>query len=186
MKTINLIIIAAALALFFAGCSTDRVAKPSNVTLVEALRDVGAGLAAFKAAELEMVDTNAYLRQAYGTNGDFITGLMPSELDVTFNVTESASDKNELALDLHTPTVVTAAGAKLGNTLDTQAAASRGNQVTLKFNSIFFSPTTVTTSSTNGSKVSVETRVTDPKTLEAFCRIIGLGDTTTNPPPAGH
>ena len=180
MKHIIVVIAAILITCSFIGCSTGHVAKPSNVTLVEALRDVGAGLAAFKAAELEMVATNAYLRQTYGTNGDFITGLMPSELDVTFNVTESASHKNELALDLHAPVVASAAGGKLGATLDTQSAPSRGNQITLKFNSIFFTSTTTTTTSTNGAKVAVEQKLTDPRTLEAFGRIIGLNDEPTN------
>jgi len=110
---------------------------------------------------------------------------MPTELDVTFNVTESASDKNELAIDLHAPVVTSAVGGKLGDTLNSQSSASRGNQITLKFSSIFFSPTTVTTTSTNGTKVAVEQKLTDPKTLEAFGRIIGLTDEPTNQPP-GH
>jgi len=183
MKYIIVAVATVFIALSFSACSTDRVAKPGNVTLVEALHDVGAGLAAFKAAELEMVATNAYLQHAYGTNGDFITGLMPTELDVTFNVTESASKKNELALDLHAPVVATV-GGKLGDTFDSQSAVARGNQVTLKFSSIFFSSTTTTTTSTNGAKVAVEQKLTDPKTLEAFSKIIGLDDeAVTNQSP---
>ena len=34
-------------------CSTGNISKPSNITLVDALKQVGAGLADFKAAELE-------------------------------------------------------------------------------------------------------------------------------------
>jgi outer membrane murein-binding lipoprotein Lpp len=159
--------------LLLSGCrSTDKVAQPSNITLVSALHDVGAGLAALKAAELETVATNAYLRQRYETN-DFITGLFPSEVEVTFNVTAGAANSRELCLDLNAsvPTVPVSGGAS--GKVASSSTAARGNQITLKFNSVLFATTTTTTTQTNGTKVAVTTqKLTDAATLTNFWNAI--------------
>ena len=68
---IELMAVSLLTTLLLAGCvSTGYVAQPSNIT-VNALHDVGTGLAALKAAELEMVATNQYLHKMWGTN-DFL------------------------------------------------------------------------------------------------------------------
>src|SRR5665213_3578657 len=62
--------------LLFTGCvSTNNVAKPSNITLVNALRGVGSRMAEMQAAEISTFATNKVLNR-YGTD-DFITGLFP-------------------------------------------------------------------------------------------------------------
>jgi hypothetical protein len=154
------------------GCSTDKVAQPSNITLVSALYDVGAGLAALKAAELETVATNSYMRQRYGTN-DFITGLFPSEVEVTFNVTAGAANSRQLCLDLNASVPGAPVSGGTSGTVAASSTATRGNQITLKFNSVLFATTTTTTTQTNGTKVAVTTqKLTDAATLTNFWNAI--------------
>jgi hypothetical protein len=154
-----------AVLLLIGGCSTDKVAQPSNITLVNALHDVGAGLAALKAAELETVATNTYLQPRYGTN-DFITGLFPSEVDVTFNVTAGAANSSQLCLDLNASVPGAPVSGGAAGTVASSSTAARGNQITLKFNSVLFATTTTTTTQTNGTKVMVTTqKLTDAATL---------------------
>ncbi len=151
-------------AIFSGCCSTDRVAKPSSISVVQALTDVGAGLAAMKIAELQAL-TNAVL----GGKSDYITGLFPAEVVVTFNVTASASNTNALVIDLNAgPFPSIPVGGKVGGALSSQSAASRGNQITLKFTSALFDNTTTTTTSTNGTKVAVDAQIIDPDKLERF------------------
>ena len=170
---IELMAVSLLTTLLLAGCvSTGYVAQPSNITLVNALHDVGAGLAALKAAELEMVATNQYLHKMWGTN-DFTTGIFPTEVDVTFNVTAGATQNNQLSIDLNASAPNVPVGGKIGDTFSSQSSASRGNQITLKFASALFSTTTTTTTATNGTKVAVEQKLTDPATLVNFWKAIG-------------
>jgi outer membrane murein-binding lipoprotein Lpp len=172
MKTkINLIAVSMLATLFLAGCcSTDNVAKPSNITLVNALRDVGTGLAEMKAAELATFATNKVLNPS-GTN-DFFTGLFPAEVDVTFNVTAGASNGNQLSLDLNASAPSVPVGGKISDTYSTSSTASRGNQITVKFMSAYFTTTTTTTTATNGIKVVVEQKLTDATALNNFLNVI--------------
>jgi len=141
---------------------------------VNALHDLGAGLAELKAAQLEVFATNHYWKDRFGTN-DFITGLFPSEVDVTFNVTAGASNNNQLSIDLNASAPNVPVGGKIGDTFSSQSSASRGNQITLKFTSALFTTTKTTTTTTNGTKVTVEQNITDPETLEKFWKVIGVG-----------
>ena len=159
-----------AVMLFTGCCSTNNVAKPSNITLVNALRDVGTGLAEMKAAELSAFATNKVLNPT-GTN-DFITGLFPAEVDVTFNVTAGASNANQLSLDLNASAPSVPVGGKISDTYSTSSTAARGNQITVKFMSAYFTTTTTTTTSTNGTKVAVEQKITDAKTLGDFLNVV--------------
>jgi hypothetical protein len=171
---INLIAIGLLATLLLGGCVNDRVAQPSNITLVNALHDLGAGLAELKAAELEMVATNECLRNQLGTN-DFITGLFPSEVVVTFNVTAGTSKNNQLSIDLNASVPNVPVGGKIGDTFSSQSSTSRGNQITIKFTSVLFATTKTTTTATNGTKVTEEQNITDPATLEKFWKAIGGG-----------
>jgi hypothetical protein len=158
-------------ALLFTGCvSTNNVAKPSNITLVNALREVGSGLAEMKAAEITTFATNKVLNPS-GTN-DFITGLFPAEVDVTFNVTAGASNGNQLSIDLNASAPSVRVGGKISDTYSTSSTAARGNQITLKFMSAYFTTTTTTTTATNGTKVAVEQKLTDAKTLNDFLNVV--------------
>ena len=158
-------------ALLFTGCvSTNNVAKPSNITLVNALREVGSGLAEMKAAEINTFATNKVLNP-YGTN-DFITGLFPAEVDVTFNVTAGASKGNQLSIDLNASAPSVPVGGKISDTYSTSSTAARGNQITIKFMSAYFTTTTTTTTATNGTKVAVEQKITDAKALNDFLNVV--------------
>jgi hypothetical protein len=170
-----------AVLLLTGGCSTDKVAQPSNITLVSALHDVGAGMAALKAAELETVATNACLRQRYGTN-DFITGLFPSEVEVTFNVTAGAANNSQLCLDLNASVPTAPVSGGVSGKMTSSSTATRGNQITLKFNSVLFATTTTTTTQTNGTKVAVTTqKLTDAATLTNFWNAISNRGGNTGP-----
>ena len=165
---INLIALPILAALLLAGCcSTDNIAKPSNITLVNALKQVGSGLAELKAAELETVATNQYLKAKY-PNGDFTTGIFPSEVDVTFNVAASTSSSDQLTIDLNGSAPGVPVSGGISNTSSSSSTASRGNQITLKFMSALF--TTTTTTATNGTKVVVG--ITDPATLTNFLNAV--------------
>jgi hypothetical protein len=107
-----------------------------------------------------------------GTN-DFITGLFPSEVEVTFNVTAGAVNNNQLSIDLNASAPNVPVGGKVGDTYSSQSSASRGNQITIKFTSALFTSTKTTTTTTNGAKVTVEQDITDPETLEKFWKAIG-------------
>ena len=123
-----------------------------------------------KAAELATFATNQVLNPG-GTN-DFITGLFPAEVDVTFNVTAGAANGNQLSLDLNASAPSVPVGGKISDTYSTSSTAARGNQITVKFMSAYFTTTTTTTTATNGTKVVVEQKITDAKTLGDFLNVV--------------
>jgi hypothetical protein len=104
-----------------AGCATRRVVPvPSDITLEEALVSVARGLAQMKA---EAVDVK--------------TGLLPAEAEVVFNVTTSATDSRRLVLDLE-PAAGTPVSGDLRGEAGTQVAASRGNQIRIRFENLLY------------------------------------------------
>jgi len=154
-------------ALMFAGCCAHRVADPSqSITFVQAMHDVGQGLAEMKAAELETLRTHSVLREQYGRT-DFVTGLFPSEVDVTFEVTANAAHADQLSVDLGAVPFRTPVNGSGGGNFSTSSSATRANQITIKFVSVIFAGTTTTTS-VSGQKVVVKNGITDPKTLGDF------------------
>ncbi|MFZ1072882.1 MAG: hypothetical protein WAO21_05545 [Verrucomicrobiia bacterium] len=158
-------------ALMFSGCCTSHVVdSPKNITFVQALHDVGQGLAEMKAAELEAMRTNSALSEQYG-KADFVTGLFPSEVDVTFNVTASASNAGQLSVDLSAAPPQSPVSGKIGGAISASSSASRANQITIKFVSVLFANTTTTTS-TNGQKVVVANGIVDPAKLGDFLGVL--------------
>jgi len=158
-------------ALMFTGCATNRVVdSPKSITFVQALHDVGQGLAEMKAAELETMRTNGALSEQYGKT-DFVTGLFPSEVDVTFNVTASASNAGQLSVDLSAAVPQSPVSGKIGGAISVSSSASRANQITIKFVSVLFANTTTTTS-TNGQKVVVANGIVDPTKLGDFLGVL--------------
>jgi hypothetical protein len=155
-----------ALALCATGCCASRVDPPKSITFIQAMHDVGQGLAEMKAAELETARTNSYLRDKYGKT-DFVTGLFPSEVEVTFNVTASAANANQLSIDLSAAPAQSPVSARAGAAHSASSSATRANQITIKFVSALFA-TTSTTTSTNGRKVVVVEGIIDPEKLDAF------------------
>jgi hypothetical protein len=167
----KLVVLPVLAALLFIGCCTNQpVDSPKSITFVQALHDVGQGLAEMKSAELETLRTNSALHERYGKT-DFVTGLFPSEVDVTFNVTANAANANQLSVDLGAAAAQSPVRGSIGGKTSTSSSASRANQITIKFVSVLFAKTTTTTS-TNGQKVVVENGIVDPATLGDFLGVI--------------
>jgi len=102
-----------------AGCGTTAIVpKPGAITLENAMKSVGAGL-------VEMHKAEAGLK----------TGLIPSEVSVTFNISASATDANKLYVEVGAPAGAPVTG-KLGDEASTTTTATRGNQITIKFSNL--------------------------------------------------
>jgi hypothetical protein len=167
MKTIlHLLFVILVLALCATGCCANRVDPPKSITFVQAMHDVGQGLAEMKAAELETARTNSYLRDKYGKSG-FVTGLFPSEVEVTFNVAAGAANANQLSVDLSAAPAQSPVSGSAGTKFSATSTATRANQITIKFVSALFAKTSTTTS-TNGRRVVVVEGIIDPEKLDAF------------------
>lgn len=109
------------LSILMVGCaslSPADVAKPSDITLESALKSVGQGL-----------------NDMYVAQKGLKTGLIPTEVTVTFNLSVSASDSKTLALDF------TKAASKVGINSEQAAEADRSNSVIVKFVNILVLPT---------------------------------------------
>ena len=170
-KPLELVVMPVLAVLMFSGCCTDRVVDSSkSITFVQALHDVGQGLAEMKAAELETMRTNSALSEQYG-KADFVTGLFPSEVDITFNVTASAANANQLSVDLSATAPQSPVSENIGGKISASSSGARANHITIKFVSVLFAKTTTTTS-TNGQKVVVADGIVDPKTLGDFLGVI--------------
>lgn len=121
-------------ALFMAGCATSVVPNPSGITLESALVSVGQGLVAMKQAEISQ-----------NQGKDFKTGLLASEAEVTFNIIGSGQQGGKLYIELSPiPVGPAPIGGKAGGEFSSSYAASRGNQITIRFRNIAFSKKTTT------------------------------------------
>lgn len=107
-------------AVMLTGC-LQQVSKPSEITLVDAMTQVGQGLAAMRAAQ-----------------GDAKTGLIAETATVTFNIAASSSVDTGLKVDLSAPAV--SEGVEAGGTLDSKRASSKSNAVTVTFKNILALP----------------------------------------------
>lgn len=161
MKPILPAMFAAAL---LSGCATMVEPQPGKITLEEALASVGRGLVEMKRSQLE------------ANNGkEFRSGLLPSEAEVTFNISASGEQSGKLYVEItKTPAD---AGLKKGGELGTSYTASRGNQITVKFRSIAFSKTTKLE-----DRVIIE-GVTDPDVLVKVVKALEGTGLTINAVP---
>jgi len=119
------ILVAASLSMS-AGCGTKWIVpEPGKITLQDAMKSVGEGLKQMKEAQ-----------------GNIKTGLLPSEVTVTFNVTASATDSTKLAIAVSTPQApqLPVSGSLTGD-LSSAITANRGNSITIKFTNVLFAPT---------------------------------------------
>jgi len=136
------------------GCGTMVVPKPSAITLESALESVGRGLVKMKQAELRE-----------NNNKEFKVGLIPSEVEVIFNVIASGTQDGKLYIEL-SPISGPVSG-KAGAAAGTSYNAQRGNQITIKFRNIAFSKKTKTPDGT----VIIE-GPTDPEVLKALMKVL--------------
>lgn len=110
------------------GCSslqTKDIAKPSEVTLDNAMESVGVGLDKMLKAR-----------------GEKPFGLIPSEVEVIFKVTASATDSSKLVIDLaraSTPTNLKVE-TKVGGEINESSQASKENTITVKFVNVLTIP----------------------------------------------
>jgi hypothetical protein len=102
------------------GCAPlrpDEVVQPSEVTLEEALTSVGRGL-------LNMHKAQEGLK----------TGLVPTEVSVSFNLGVSAKDSSKLTLDFSRASeAAVKKESKVGLEVETSSEGSRANVITVKF-----------------------------------------------------
>ncbi len=100
------------------GCATTRpaeVVQPKEVTLEQALLSIGCGLKAMDEAQ-----------------GSFRTGLFPSEIEVKFTLSASATESGKLTLALADPAGVAKVGAEAGQ----ESKGERSNTITIKFTNV--------------------------------------------------
>lgn len=106
------------------GCARYVVPEPGKITLRAAMAEVAAGL-----------------NDMYDTRKDYPkSGLMPAEVNVTFNISASGKDEGKLYVEAGASVAevlkIVKAGAEAGSKIE----ASRGNTVTVKFTNILFTP----------------------------------------------
>lgn len=118
-------LLAASAFLALSGCGLfQSIAKPSEITLVKAMEDVGAGLRAMHDAQKGMT-----------------TGLLPSSVDVTFNIAASDQKGGNLTIDLsQAATGDITKNQSLGGGLTSSVVSSRGNTVTVRFTNLMTIP----------------------------------------------
>lgn len=155
------VIPALAVSMLASGCATILEPQPGKITLEEALASVGRGLVELKNEQIK-------------ANGgkEFRSGLLPSEAEVTFNISASGEQSGKLFVEI-TKTPVDST-LKKGSELGSSYTASRGNQITVKFRNIAFSKTTKLE-----DRVIIE-GVTDPDLLEKIVKALDKTGITLN------
>jgi hypothetical protein len=104
------------------GCASYVVPNPSAITLENAMYSVGAGLREMRRGE-----------------GDLRTGLIPEEVEVTFNISASGDQGGKLYVEVSPiPLGVSPIQGKAGAELSAKYTAQRGNQITIKFRNLLF------------------------------------------------
>lgn len=114
-------------ATFFSGCSSLRpsdLVTPSEVTLETALEEVGKGL-----------------HKMYVAEKGLQVGLIPSEIEVKFNLAASAKDNGKLTIDLSksVPEPVKKE-TTIGGSIEQSSEGERSNTITVKFINILMIP----------------------------------------------
>jgi hypothetical protein len=148
----------------FSGCAAQTVVpEPGKISLEDALVSVGVGLVKMKQEQI----TEA--AKAPLSAREFTTGLMPAQVQVTFNISANGTDAKKLYVEV-TPVAAGGApvGGKIGGEAGTTFTAARGNQVTVTFQSLLFSKTTTT-----GADKTV-TIVEGPTPAESLDKILDL------------
>jgi hypothetical protein len=116
------IVVAASFSM--SACASGKIVpNPGSITLEAAMKSVGNGLKQMKEAQ-----------------GDITTGLLPSEVTVSFNVTASATDSQKLLVTASTQAVQLPVSGGLTGDLSSAISTARGNVVTIKFTNLLFAP----------------------------------------------
>lgn len=147
------------------GCF-QQVAKPSEITLVEAMRQVGEGLAVMRQAQ-----------------GDVKTGLFAESAEVTFKVAADAKNGGSLKLDLSPPVVSDGIGLEGGVTAE--RSSSRSNTITVKFKNLLTVPKDTVGYVVSGVQVGILPEKTATTTPAKPGDQPAAGSKDPAPPPAG-
>ena len=108
-----------------AGCASRRVVRePGKITLQAAMEEVATGL-----------------NRMYEVRADFPkSGLVPEEVTVVFNISATGTDHGKLYIETGGGLVDALKIVKSGAEISSQVQATRGNQVTIKFSNVLFTP----------------------------------------------
>ncbi len=102
------------------GCF-QQIVKPSEITLADAMTQVGQGLTAMRQAQ-----------------GDVKTGMIAESAEVTFKISADQTSGGKLKLDLSPPAV--SDGVGVGGELSSERTSARSNTVTVKFKNVLSLP----------------------------------------------
>lgn len=114
-------------AVVLTGCASLQpkdLVTPSEVTLENALEEVGKGL-----------------KKMYDAEQGLKVGLIPSEIEVKFNLAASANDNGKLTIDLSksVPDPIKKE-TKVGGSIEQSSEGERSNTITVKFINILMIP----------------------------------------------
>lgn len=119
--------------------------------------------------ESAMHSVGAGFREMKEAEGDLRTGLVPDEVEVTFNISASGEQGGKLFVEVSPiPIGSTPIQGKAGGDFSTKYTAQRGNQITIKFKNLLFADPSKTL-----LKDSVETQkllniIKDPQNRDAI------------------
>ncbi len=124
LKNIAFIVLAASTATGCAALKTNDVVIPSEVTLENALYEVGSGL-----------------KKMYDAEQGLKVGLIPAEIEVKFNLAASAKDNGKLTIDMSqsVPDPVKKE-TNIGGSIEQSSEGQRSNTITIKFINILMIP----------------------------------------------
>jgi hypothetical protein len=114
-----------AVIITLAGCASRRVVgEPGKITLQAAMEEVATGL-----------------NRMYTVREDFPkSGLVPDEVTVVFNISATGTDQGKLYVETGGSPADALKIVKSGGEIGSQIQATRGNQVTIKFSNVLFTP----------------------------------------------
>ena len=150
------------------GCNTS---QPKPMAIEDVLASLGRGFVKMKQAQLKANDEK-----------EFMTGLVPAEAEVSFNISHAKTENGKLYVELSPIPISTPVEGKAGAEGSISSTRTIGNTITVKFKSLLFGSTTTTTAKNGDVTVSIQ-GLTDPKLLlNIYNTLRILGITTAHEP----
>ena len=120
------LVVISVFSVFMAGCSSQPKVKPAEeITFKEAMKQIAEGLDEFSKEKEE------------GEESKQIYGLVPSEVEATFNVSVISKSENETSITLD-PTNIMKEFSSLTSKWKYEGSDTRGNKITIKFRNVLF------------------------------------------------
>lgn len=129
------------------GCADQNEVVPSDISLEKAMRDLGSSMVALKQSEV-MAATNA------GFSSNYNQGLMPSQVQVTFNLAASKGSSNQLMIAASSPPNPYVSG-NLSGSASSYANGSRASSITITLSSLYFNSTSTSATSSTATTNSI-------------------------------